>query len=424
MSTGGKKHVFISHSSRDRDAVERIYTELEAHNIPSFVSLREGDIPVGANWDEEIAKAMDQSVALILIFSRSAGESPYVLSELRMANRRKVKIYPIRLEDIEPSGAAELYIGAAQWVNAFDGNPAVGLAPIIASLRAHFQQREPLPIEPALHRRPRPALPSEPQPRRRPAPRPAPPESESFARLPSRVAPPVHPAPSRPRTPPSLPDESGFSTLIVDLFLGALLLVVSSAAIAAVLTIAYFNGSLFNFTDSVGYLHALAISHFLVSILGIISGIRAMDNELGFDTAAYFLFGFTLLGLNVVLAQYEAFGPRGVAGVTTQAICIIIILLFIFCIVLQFRGRKPRHKEAFYVKYLIVLDAVCVAAYVAWSHVVLGNMVSPLAMWGMAAAVLAVIAAISVYCIATFRSLTTLAVKIDHEMVSRAPGDQ
>jgi len=142
MSDTENKHVFVSHSSRDRATVELVYAEFDRHQIPCFVSIRPGDIPVGADWDKAIADALDRSAALVLLFSQAANDSEFVVSELRMARRRKLPLFPIRLENIEASGAAELYIGAAQWLDAFNRKPKDFLAPVIEKLRPHF----PLPV--------------------------------------------------------------------------------------------------------------------------------------------------------------------------------------------------------------------------------------------------------------------------------------
>jgi hypothetical protein len=112
-----KKHVFISHSSRDNAVGQRLCDWLESKGVPCWYSSRPSDLDPGSEWDDSIVAALDESVAVVLLFSKEANGSRWVKRELAMANTRSLPILPARLDTIPPAGGMEAYLATVQWTD-------------------------------------------------------------------------------------------------------------------------------------------------------------------------------------------------------------------------------------------------------------------------------------------------------------------
>ncbi len=110
-------NVFISYSSRDKAVADSIVAALEMNNVRCWYAPR--DIKPGADWGEEIAKAVSNSKVFLLIFSKYANGSQRVLDELNLAISKELIIIPFRIEKLEPSGAMLLHLSARHWLDAF-----------------------------------------------------------------------------------------------------------------------------------------------------------------------------------------------------------------------------------------------------------------------------------------------------------------
>ncbi len=91
---------FISYSSKDQELADFIYSELSKQGLTVFmasVSLKPGE-----NWTDSIRNNLKYSSWVILLASRSACQSAYVLQESGMAMITDKKIIPI-VWDISPA---------------------------------------------------------------------------------------------------------------------------------------------------------------------------------------------------------------------------------------------------------------------------------------------------------------------------------
>lgn len=89
--------LFISHSTKDDDFVNRLVSELQIHGHQTWVDHI--DMPPGAQWMDVIEEALEHCELLILVVSQSAMESDYVKREWQIFYDLKRPIIPIRLED-------------------------------------------------------------------------------------------------------------------------------------------------------------------------------------------------------------------------------------------------------------------------------------------------------------------------------------
>jgi CHAT domain-containing protein len=109
--------VFISHASADHDAADAICAALEHHGIQCWIASR--DIAPGQNFGEAITTAIHNSRVMVLIFSSKANNSDEIKKEVVLAGRYRVPIIPVRMEDVQPSGAFEYELVTRQWVDFF-----------------------------------------------------------------------------------------------------------------------------------------------------------------------------------------------------------------------------------------------------------------------------------------------------------------
>ncbi len=89
--------LFISHSTKDDDFVDRLVSELQIHGHQTWVDHI--DIPPGAQWMDVIEEALEHCEMLILIVSEAAMDSEFVRREWQIFYDLKRPIIPIRLED-------------------------------------------------------------------------------------------------------------------------------------------------------------------------------------------------------------------------------------------------------------------------------------------------------------------------------------
>ena len=89
--------VFISYSSKDYPQAETVRNILEKNSIPGWMAPR--DIPYGSNYAKEIPSAIRECQVFVLILSRNAQSSQWVLRELDSAVNCGKVIFPFMLED-------------------------------------------------------------------------------------------------------------------------------------------------------------------------------------------------------------------------------------------------------------------------------------------------------------------------------------
>ena len=108
--------VFISYASKDQAVAEQVCTTLERRGLSCWMAPR--DVPPGQEWAEAIVEAIEQSKALVLVFSEHANNSPAVGGELEKAFALGIPVFPFRIRQVEPSRRLELFIRRVQWVDA------------------------------------------------------------------------------------------------------------------------------------------------------------------------------------------------------------------------------------------------------------------------------------------------------------------
>jgi hypothetical protein len=109
-------HIFISYSSKNKVIADAVCHKLEERKMKCWMAPR--DITPGANYAEELIKAIDASTLFVLIFSEDSNKSPHVLRECERAVSRGIPIVPFRISDVLPGEALQYFIGPQHWLDA------------------------------------------------------------------------------------------------------------------------------------------------------------------------------------------------------------------------------------------------------------------------------------------------------------------
>ncbi len=108
--------IFISHSSKDKGIADAICAGLESRGIRCWIAPR--DIPPGSDWPTEIVNAISACKAFVLVFSKNSNDLSQTKRELDCAVKHEKVIVPFRIENIEPDGSMEYYLGRLHWLDA------------------------------------------------------------------------------------------------------------------------------------------------------------------------------------------------------------------------------------------------------------------------------------------------------------------
>ena len=125
-------HVFISHSSADRSVAVAICDALEAAGHSVWMAPR--DVGPGDIWGEAIVNAIDASGVMLVVLSASANASPDVLREVSRAADHGIRVVPLRIEDLRPTGALAYFLSNHQWLDAFPGPFPLHLPRVVAAV--------------------------------------------------------------------------------------------------------------------------------------------------------------------------------------------------------------------------------------------------------------------------------------------------
>ena len=92
--------LFVSHSSRDRAAAERIYERLRAEGFAAmFLDFDPAQgIPPGRNWERELYIQLRKTDGVIFLASAASVASYWCFAEVALARSLGKPIFPLRLE--------------------------------------------------------------------------------------------------------------------------------------------------------------------------------------------------------------------------------------------------------------------------------------------------------------------------------------
>jgi hypothetical protein len=115
--TPSKPMLFVSHVSEDRAVAMQVVAELEPRGIRCWIAPR--DVRPGRPFDDEIAEAIETSVAMLLIFSERCNYNEYILREVTVASDNQKLIIPFRIEDAPPRKGLAVRLSNLHWIDGF-----------------------------------------------------------------------------------------------------------------------------------------------------------------------------------------------------------------------------------------------------------------------------------------------------------------
>ncbi len=122
--------IFISYRRSDDAWARLFHAALRAEGVEAWYDAQIG---AGQDWRTATAKALQISRIFVLLFSKAAAESEDIAKELAAAIFSKKLVVPVRIENVEPTGAFLYELASRNWVNAFE-NTEVKLAELAHSL--------------------------------------------------------------------------------------------------------------------------------------------------------------------------------------------------------------------------------------------------------------------------------------------------
>jgi hypothetical protein len=135
--------VFISYSAGDKMAADAICAKLESARVRCWIAPR--DIRPGMTWGSAIIGAIDGARMMLLLFSRHANASQQVTREVERAVHKELVIIPVRIEDVQPAGDLEYFLGTPHWLDAMTLPLERHLDRIVDSVKFWLEREEAIP---------------------------------------------------------------------------------------------------------------------------------------------------------------------------------------------------------------------------------------------------------------------------------------
>ena len=110
------KEVFISYSTKDTEIAFALLETFESYGLDCWIAPR--NIPKGAQWAEEIDKAIQNARVFVVIVSSHSVESRQVPKEIALAVSSCESIFPFRIDDTGLQGTFRYYLSDYQFTDA------------------------------------------------------------------------------------------------------------------------------------------------------------------------------------------------------------------------------------------------------------------------------------------------------------------
>jgi len=131
--------IFISYAGRDLKTAGALCEALEGAGFSCWMASR--DVPPGENFQIAIVRAIRAAQVMVLVFTHHSNHSEEVAKELALASQTRLRVVPLRMEDVLPNEAFAYEFATRQWIDFSLGWDA-GLA--------QLRQRLAATLEPAL----------------------------------------------------------------------------------------------------------------------------------------------------------------------------------------------------------------------------------------------------------------------------------
>lgn len=126
--------IFISHSAHDKAVADAVCAALENAGIRCWIAPR--DVQPGRSFAGEITRALQQSNAMVLIFSAHSNNSEQVLREVQLSVTSHLHIVQFRIEDVLPNDDLTYYLSTPHWLDALTPPLENHLPRLVTSIKA------------------------------------------------------------------------------------------------------------------------------------------------------------------------------------------------------------------------------------------------------------------------------------------------
>ena len=109
---------FISHAAEDLAIADEVCDFLERQGIGCWIAPR--DVTPGTDYASEIVDGIEACPVFVLILSAAANRSGFVRRELERAASKGKRIFPVRIEQIQPGRGLEFFVSSEQWIDAWN----------------------------------------------------------------------------------------------------------------------------------------------------------------------------------------------------------------------------------------------------------------------------------------------------------------
>jgi hypothetical protein len=133
-------HVFISHSSDDREEANFVATYLEQRGARIWIAPR--DVRPGRDYSEQLQQAIEDCGAFVVLVTGRSNKSPYVRVETEMAFSLEKPIFPVRTSDVAPGPGLALFLKIKHWTDAFGAAREQNLARLAEEVKYVIGQND------------------------------------------------------------------------------------------------------------------------------------------------------------------------------------------------------------------------------------------------------------------------------------------
>ncbi len=115
-----KPAAFISYASQDQAKAFEICRLLEAHGLKCWIAPR--NVRAGREYADEIVRGIESAGTMVLLLSKAANDSIFVRREVERAVSKNKPVFPMRIENVQPSPALEFFVSSTHWLDAYSGS--------------------------------------------------------------------------------------------------------------------------------------------------------------------------------------------------------------------------------------------------------------------------------------------------------------
>ena len=126
--------VFISHATGDKTVADAVCSALETAGIRCWIAPR--DVQPGRSFAGEITRGIQNSKAIVLIFSAHSNNSEQVLREVQLATNSHLHIVQFRIEDVILNDDLKYFLSTPHWLDALSPPLEKHLRGLTASIQA------------------------------------------------------------------------------------------------------------------------------------------------------------------------------------------------------------------------------------------------------------------------------------------------